>query len=811
MSAVLKFKPRYTGFETRQYVLRHEPALRAKLSRLLSDLGARIAQEVEREMAAEKVSLAPLLKAEWNEADHPRAPAGTSEGGQFVGEPEALTPKAKGVMAKYKDEQAWKEPIKEFMEAQGLTYADYERVNEVLYKHNVASGAQSDKELLELWNSNSSTGRALRALSQWNEWQVRYEEEKTKASGNRPSWAYARNTIAENPESRRLFTGSGVSPTVERFRQYMDETEKGTMIFYRKGDLDKAAISTSRSIRGAISGSSKIVPDRWFTMSEMHAHGYRLLAGSRGLIGVTSGQEQENIWLKVGASAAKKISLATLTKAQKTPLPAWLRRVLAKVKLDGFAVEVADAVEPEERDAYKSAGMFAHTVLSTQGAPVSRFDVIDERSVEFASKRAAWLVGKRVLPDGSYIDNPNAEYRITDMIRENLRDIIARSTEEGWSAQQTAKEIRNAEAFSDKRAKNIARTELAFAHEQGALDEWRASGVVVGKRSILADTHPAPDVCDEAADEGVIPLDALFESSGVQAPPHHPQCLCAMVPEVEVPIGKADWDESKHPREPAGSEKGGEFIDAGGASLSDTKGQSVFSGKIKDRQGEDDSELELKLARIAKEKLRRLGFHAGDVVYTIDAPLRRTEEGLDEIRHVMRAVDDFDIMDRVVNSQTRWGSSWAVATDEWEAAQRLGGNGNMGRETKEKLKQKGNPLSEKEVKGFEARREWMQQKFREKYGDEVEVYRGVKGAYAKKLTLAKDIDLPSYTLSSWSVNAYDAMQFAGKAGHVLKTTIKAEDVWLLPSNGVQSPIKVSDEHDEIVVLNREKTRRVKLR
>lgn len=352
MSAVLKFKPRYTGFETRQYVLRHELALRAKLSRLLSDLGERIAQEVEREMAAEKVSLAPLLKAEWNEADHPRGD-------------------------------------------------DY--------------------------------------------------------------------------EAERL--PSAIRPPAE-------------------------------------------------------------------------------------------VQKTTFAKARKTPpLPAWLRRVLAKVNLDGFAVEVSDAVEPEERAAYKSAGMFAHTVLSTQGAPVSRFDVIDERSVEFASKRAAWLVGKRVLPDGSYIDNPNAEYRITDMIRENLRDIIARSTEEGWSAQQTAKEIRNAEAFSDKRAKNIARTELAFAHEQGALDEWRESGVVVGKRSILADTHPAPDVCDEAADEGVIPLDALFESSGVQAPPHHPSCLCAMVPEVEIPVRKtrlsllrkAEWNEEDHPRAPAGTSEGGQF------------------------------------------------------------------------------------------------------------------------------------------------------------------------------------------------------------------------------------------------------------
>jgi hypothetical protein len=48
----------------------------------------------------------------------------------------------------------------------------------------------------------------------------------------------------------------------------------------------------------------------------------------------------------------------------------------------------------------------------------------DETAVEIASDRAAALVGKK-WSDGELIDNPDAEYSISDSTREMIREVIA--------------------------------------------------------------------------------------------------------------------------------------------------------------------------------------------------------------------------------------------------------------------------------------------------------------------------------------------------------------------------------------------------
>lgn len=160
---------------------------------------------------------------------------------------------------------------------------------------------------------------------------------------------------------------------------------------------------------------------------------------------------------------------------------------------------------------FTEGDVFAHVARST---------------LEDAAARAAELVGKRILEDGSIIENPNPAFAITDSTRRMLHDLLVRALEQGQSPGALRDSIVNDFAFSNRRALNIARTERAFAQNRGALTAAKASGVVTGKKSVLASEHPKDDECDLAADDGVIPLDQDFTPGG--DPPFHVNCSCVV-------------------------------------------------------------------------------------------------------------------------------------------------------------------------------------------------------------------------------------------------------------------------------------------
>lgn len=196
-------------------------------------------------------------------------------------------------------------------------------------------------------------------------------------------------------------------------------------------------------------------------------------------------------------------------------------------------------------------------------------------------------------------------------------------------------------------------------------------------------------------------------------------------------------------------------------------------------------------------------------------PLRQSDEAFDEIERVV-AASNFDSAQRAIDSQARWQGDWVGALDEWQAAAQLGANGAMSTTTQEGLRDartaegmyrfrfKLTDLSATDIQAFTARKAWMEDRFRQEYGtDEVVVYRGVDRAYAKKLPSTGAVEIPSYGLSSWTTDPGVAREFArGKNGKVLKTTIRAADVWLLPRRGIEDVIRVADARGEIVVINR---------
>jgi hypothetical protein len=167
------------------------------------------------------------------------------------------------------------------------------------------------------------------------------------------------------------------------------------------------------------------------------------------------------------------------------------------------------------------------------------------------------------------------------------------------------------------------------------------------------------------------------------------------------------------------------------------------------------------------------------------------------------------------------------AVEEWDAATRLGGNtdvpkGGQGLAgVKERLA--GAPSStfahddykrmdEKTLTAFHERQKAHQDFFRSQHGNEVTVYRGIKGPQARKIKLAgpgDDVEVATHALSSWSTSSYDAGEFAGKSGVVLETTVKAEDIWFTSKLGARGVIRFIEDREEIVALNRSNTVKAK--
>ncbi|MFZ2988075.1 phage minor head protein [Ideonella sp.] len=158
--------------------------------------------------------------------------------------------------------------------------------------------------------------------------------------------------------------------------------------------------------------------------------------------------------------------------------------------------------------------------------------LLEGKTTEWASQRAAELVGRRRLDDGTLVENPNATWRIDASTREKLRGLTEEALAEGWSADELKAAVKDSGAFSSARAETIARTEIAHADMAGAMAGYRASGVVRGKVWSTAADDRVSEECQACADAGEISLDDLFPG-GVDAPPLHPRCRCTVLPVLE--------------------------------------------------------------------------------------------------------------------------------------------------------------------------------------------------------------------------------------------------------------------------------------
>jgi len=210
-------------------------------------------------------------------------------------------------------------------------------------------------------------------------------------------------------------------------------------------------------------------------------------------------------------------------------------------KADGHGIiidldweSLVHAIQHDLEAMYAKGAVAGHEQTAGKGS----FDQLNQLAADYAKERAAELVGKKWV-DGVLVDNPSAEWAISETTRARLRDLVDDAFEDGMTPEQLEAAILDLGDFSEERAETIARTELAMAQSEGAIEGWRQSGVVAGKRWLLGSEHGDPDECDENSDAGVIALGDAFPS-GDDTAPAHPRCTCDVIAVVDM---EGDGDE----------------------------------------------------------------------------------------------------------------------------------------------------------------------------------------------------------------------------------------------------------------------------
>jgi len=217
--------------------------------------------------------------------------------------------------------------------------------------------------------------------------------------------------------------------------------------------------------------------------------------------------------LKPSESEASRLFAHGLEQADK-PLPKPSAQIIRgiRVALHGGAIEGADEVKAE------ALGIHPASIVSSP-------------ALDYAENRAAAMVGMTLDADGNLVENQNAAWQVTDMVRQAIRQTVAEGLEKNWTPQQLAETLRTNFAFSRIRARNIARTEIINAKGAGALEYLKANGNETKRWS----EQDGCQICTDNADAGEIGIGDEFPS-GDQAPGAHPGCRCRLLPGRRVNV-----------------------------------------------------------------------------------------------------------------------------------------------------------------------------------------------------------------------------------------------------------------------------------
>jgi phage portal protein BeeE len=186
-------------------------------------------------------------------------------------------------------------------------------------------------------------------------------------------------------------------------------------------------------------------------------------------------------------------------------------------------------VRPALEEAMKSG--ISNGIIQLELNDNALISAVNNIAADFAAARAAELVGMKYDAEGALVDNPAAEWAISDTTRDKIRSIVTDAFQGESRISDIADEIQQAliddEAgiFTETRAQMIANTEVARAQAEGNFDVWKRSGLV----QKLTWTVSADEPCDECADNEDVEVEfGKPFPSGDLYPPVHPNCRCVV-------------------------------------------------------------------------------------------------------------------------------------------------------------------------------------------------------------------------------------------------------------------------------------------
>ena len=202
--------------------------------------------------------------------------------------------------------------------------------------------------------------------------------------------------------------------------------------------------------------------------------------------------------------------------------------------------EIWNAIEPEfaalpteARSALEDAILsgVAKGVIDVQLDDSKLIEACNSVARDWASERAAEMVGMKYDAEGKLVANPNAKWNIAKTTRDDIRRIVTNAFSDETDMRDVQAQVLDAiseeEVFSDVRAEVIARTEISRAQVKGNYDLWERSGLVEEVTWQLSDTHETEDDCN-LNDGAVVKFGQPFPS-GDFMPPLHPQCVCVII------------------------------------------------------------------------------------------------------------------------------------------------------------------------------------------------------------------------------------------------------------------------------------------
>lgn len=220
-------------------------------------------------------------------------------------------------------------------------------------------------------------------------------------------------------------------------------------------------------------------------------------------------------------AAVEASRLMKMRKAKEDESDTTADAIYHAVEADWLTLPAETRVSLEQAGQSGISDAFLQIELSDAGLLSS----VNTIAQEYASKRAAELVGMKYNDSGELIKNPNAKWAISDTTRDRLREIVKNAFAEKTPFSEVIDDIRNADIFSDSRATMIAKSEISRAQVGANFEVWKQSGLVTKTKWLALGPDPCP-VCESNA--GVERALGAEFPSGDKYPTAHPACYCIL-------------------------------------------------------------------------------------------------------------------------------------------------------------------------------------------------------------------------------------------------------------------------------------------